>query len=66
VHNASVIWLVFTLALAFAGPFELTEQDSPRGTSMGNTLAIRIGDNAFAATLADNPTAAAFAKQDCT
>jgi hypothetical protein len=62
VHNASVISLVFTLALAFAGPFELTEQDSPRGKSMGNKITIRIGDKAFAATLSDNPTAAAFTK----
>ena len=61
-HNASVISLVFTLALAFAGPFELTEQDSPRGKSMGDKITIRIGDKAFAATLSDTPTAAAFAK----
>jgi hypothetical protein len=62
VHNASVISLVFTLALAFASPFELIEQDSPRGKSMGNQITIRIGDKAFAATLSDNPTAAAFTK----
>jgi hypothetical protein len=62
VHNTSVISLVFTLALAFAGRFELTEQGSPRGKSMGNNITIRIGDKAFAATLSDNPTAAAFTK----
>jgi hypothetical protein len=61
-HNASVISLVFTLALPLAGPFGLTEQDSPRGKSMGNKITIRIGDKAFAATLSDNATGAAFTK----
>jgi len=62
VHNASVISLVFTLALAVAGRLELKEQDSPRGTSMGSKITIGIGDKAFAATLSDSPTAAAFTK----
>ena len=61
-HNASVISLVFTLALAVAGRLELKEQDSPRGTSMGSKITIGIGDKAFAATLSDSPTAAAFTK----
>src|SRR4051794_27872181 len=62
VHNASVVSLVFTLALAYAGPFGLIEQDSPRGTSMGNKITIRIGNEVFGATLSHNPTAAAFTK----
>ena len=63
VHNASVDALVVTLALAFTtGPYPLAKQDSRGYKSMGQQITIRIGDKAFAATLSDSPTAAAFAK----
>src|SRR3954454_22542141 len=62
VHNASVSSLVVTLALTFAGSYPLAKQDSQRYKSMGQQITIRIGNKAFAATLSDSPTAAAFAK----
>jgi hypothetical protein len=63
VHNASVDALVVTLALVFStGPYPLARHDSQRDKSMAQQITIRIGDKAFAATLSDNPTAAAFAK----
>jgi hypothetical protein len=63
VHNASVDALVVTLALAFTtGPYPLAKHDSQSDKSMAQQITIRIGDKAFAATLSDNPTAAAFAK----
>src|SRR3954469_7752017 len=62
VHNTSVASLVVTLALAFAGSYPLAKQDSQGYKSMGQQTTIRIGDKAFAATLSDNATAAAFAK----
>jgi hypothetical protein len=63
VHNASVDALVVTLALAFTtGPYPLAKHDSQSDKSMAQQITIRIGDKAFAATLSDTPTAAAFAK----
>src|SRR3954471_11455822 len=62
VHNTSVTSLVVTLALAFAGSYPLAKQDSQGDKSMGQQITIRIGDEAFGATLSDSPTAAAFAK----
>ena len=63
VHNASVDALVVTLALAFTtGPSSLATHNSQSDKSMAKQITIRIGDKAFAATLSDSPTAAAFAK----
>src|SRR4051795_11693273 len=62
VHNTSVTSLVVTLALAFAGSYPLAKQNSQGYKSMGQKITIRIGDKAFAATLSDSPTAAAFVK----
>jgi len=63
VHNASVDALVVTLALAFStGPYSLAKHDAQSDKSMAQQITIRIGDKAFAATLSDTPTAAAFAK----
>src|SRR4051812_9267351 len=62
VHNTSVTSLVVTLALAFAGSYPLAKHESQGYKSMGQQITIRIGDTAFAATLSDSPTAAAFAK----
>jgi hypothetical protein len=63
VHNTSVDALVVTLALAFTtGPYPLAKHDSQSDKSMAQQITIRIGDKAFAATLSDTPTAAAFAK----
>ena len=49
--------LVVTLTLAFACPCSPAEQE---GQSMGTAITIKIGDEVFAATLADNATAMAF------
>jgi len=63
VHNTSVASLVVTLALAFStGPYALAQHDSQSDKSMAQQITIRIGDKAFAATLSDTPTAAAFVK----
>ena len=59
---ASIASLIFTLALAFAWPCSLAAQPVENEQSMGNEITIRIGDKAFAATLADNATATAFKK----
>src|SRR5438874_5389795 len=63
VHNPSVDALVVALALAFTtGPYLLAKHDSQSDNSMAQQITIRIGDKAFAATLSNNPTAAAFTK----
>jgi hypothetical protein len=54
--------LALALAIPFAGPLMLPDQDGRAGKSMGNTITITIGKERFTATLADNATAAAFAK----
>jgi len=59
---ASIASLVFTLALAFAWPCSLAAQPVENEQSMGNEITIRIGDESFAATLADNATSTAFKK----
>ena len=59
-YYASVVSLVVALALACAWPCPLAAQRAERESPMANTLIIRIGDEAFGATLSDNPTAAAF------
>src|SRR5205085_2203289 len=64
VHNPSVDALVVALALAFTtGPYLLAKHESQSDNySMAQQITIRIGDKTFAATLSNNPTAAAFAK----
>ena len=63
VHNASVDALIMTLTLAFStGPYALAQHDSQSDKSMAQHITIRVGDEAFAATLSDTPTAAAFVK----
>jgi hypothetical protein len=54
--SASMASIVMTLVLA--GPYQAarSERDAP----MDHTITVRIGDEAFVATLADTPTAAAF------
>lgn len=62
VLHASIASVILTLALASVSPYQPARQGSERDKSMGNKIAIRIGDKAFAATLSDNATAAAFKK----
>jgi hypothetical protein len=59
-YYASLVSLVVALALACAWPYPLAAQRAEGESPMANTLTIKIGDNAFGATLSDNPTAAAF------
>ena len=61
-QDASIASLIFTLALAFAWPCSRAAQPVENEQSMGNEITIRIGDESFAATLADNATATAFKK----
>src|ERR671910_937108 len=51
---------ILTLALAAASPDQAASRASQRDKTMDNKITIRIGDKAFAATLSDNATAAAF------
>lgn len=53
---------VLTLAFAVALPGQAASPASQRDETMDNKITIRIGDKAFAATLANNATAAAFKK----
>ena len=53
---------VLTLTLAFASSYQAAKQGSERDRSMVNRITVKIGNKAFAATLADNATAAAFKK----
>ncbi len=52
--------LIVTLALVSAWPCSLAAQPGGRGQSMSRAITMRIGEKVFAATLADNATAAAF------
>ena len=54
--------LVVTLALVSAWPSSLAGQAAEKGHSMRTAITVTIGDEAFAATLADNATAMAFKK----
>lgn len=62
VLHASIASVIVTLALASASPYPPVRQSSASDKSMRNKITIRIGDKAFAATLSDNATAAAFKK----
>ena len=62
VLHASIASVVLTLMLAFASPYQTARHGSERERSMDNRITVRIGHKAFAATLADNATAAAFKK----
>jgi hypothetical protein len=62
VLHASVASVVLAVALAAGAGSTQAGQKSEPDTSMRNTITIRIGDKTFAATLADNATAGAFAK----
>lgn len=62
VQYAFVTSLIFTLALAFAGPRVLSAEQSETDKSMSDKITIRIGDKTFGATLSRNATAAAFKK----
>ena len=62
VQYASIASLTFALALACAWPCCLVAQPVEREQSMSNKISIRIGNEVFVATLADNVTATAFRK----
>jgi hypothetical protein len=62
VLHASLASVVLAVTLAAGAGSTQTGQRSEPDTSMRNKITIRIGDKTFAATLADNATAAAFAK----
>ena len=62
VQHAFVVSLIVSLAVASAWPCPLGAQSAESERSMSNKITIRIGDKAFAATLADNATAAALKK----
>jgi hypothetical protein len=55
---ACVVSLVVAVALTW--PYPLAAQRAEKGSPMDNALLITIGGQAFAATLSDSPTAAAF------
>jgi hypothetical protein len=58
--HASVVSLVVALALACTWPLPQAVQRAESESAVGNTLMLRIGDETFAGTLVDNPTASAF------
>jgi hypothetical protein len=60
--DSSIAWVILTAALVSATTHALGGQVSQRDNTMDNTITIRIGQRAFAATLSDNGTAAAFKK----
>jgi hypothetical protein len=60
--HASVVWLILTVALASVWPYPLGGQGAASDTAMSNKITIKVGNNAYDATLADNATAAAFKK----
>jgi hypothetical protein len=62
IRYGSVATLIFTLMSASSWPSALPAQSAERNKSMSNNITIRIGDQAFSATLSENPTAAAFKK----
>ena len=60
VYHAALAFLLVALTLVSPTP-RLHAQQRAQGTvSMSNKITITIGEKAFAATLADNPTADAF------
>ena len=59
---ASVASLTLTLVFASPWPSPPATQGAESDKSMSNNITIRIGDQAFSATLSDNATAAAFKK----
>ena len=60
VYHAALAFLLVALTLIAPMP-RLHAQQSAQGTgSMRNKIIVTIGEKAFAATLADNPTAEAF------
>jgi hypothetical protein len=60
--HASLASVILTVALASATPYAPAGQMFQGDRTMGNRITIRIGQKAFAATLSDNGTAAAFKK----
>jgi hypothetical protein len=62
IRYGSIATLIFTLMSASSWPSTLAAQSAERHKSMSNNITIRIGDQAFSATLSENPTAAAFKK----
>jgi hypothetical protein len=62
VLHASISSVIVTLALAAASPYPQAGQGTNSGKSMDSRITIKVGDNAFAATLSDNATAAAVKK----
>jgi hypothetical protein len=62
IRYGAVATLIFTLVSASSWPNALPAQGAERNKSMSNNITIRIGDQAFSATLSENPTAAAFKK----
>ena len=62
VLHASLASVVLAVALAAGAGYTQAGQRSEPDRSMRNKITIEIGDRTFAATLADNATAVAFAK----
>jgi hypothetical protein len=60
--HASVVSLILTVALASTWPYPLSAQGAASDTAMSNKITIRVGNNAYDATLADNATTTAFKK----
>lgn len=60
--HASIASVVLTVTLASASQYQAGREGSGRDKSTDNRITVRIGNTAFAATLTDNATAAAFKK----
>jgi hypothetical protein len=60
--KASIGSVILTVALAHSAPYAPVGHGSRGCKTMDNRITIRIGQKAFAATLSDNATAAAFKK----
>jgi len=61
-HRASVVALIFTVALSSMSPYPVGAQDAPSDAAMSNTITIRVGKKTYDATLSNNDTAVAFKK----
>lgn len=61
-RNLSIASTILTVSLASAMADAPGGQGSQSDRTMGNRITIRVGHKAFAATLSDNATAAAFKK----